>query len=224
MIKISNLSASYGRHTVFNDVSVCFDTGKVIGILGSNGSGKTTFFNILYRFLENYGGTCHGKLQYKASELQRSNIAYLMQDFYFYPYITGSEYLSLIGSDNDNNPVFKSNNIFELPLDDLVETYSEGMKKKLVLSGLLQLNRDIYLFDEPYSGLDLEGVHILNRLIDKLNEYGKTVLIASHILDAIKNISDDFYFIHDKSIKRIDDIDQFDYLKWLDKKLDDKLS
>jgi len=223
MIELSNLSASYGRHTVFSDVSICFNTEQIIGILGSNGSGKTTFFNILYRFLENYGGTCEGKLQFNGREIERSNFAYLMQDFYFYPYITGSEYLSLIRSDTNDKPIFKSDNIFEIPLDDLVETYSEGMKKKLALSGLLQLNRDIYLFDEPYSGLDLEGVHILNRLINKLKENEKTVLIASHILDAIKNIGDQFYFIHDRFINKIDNIEEFDYLKWLDKKLDDKI-
>ena len=224
MIEISNLSARYGHHTVFDDVSVTFNTKRIIGILGSNGSGKTTFFNSLYRFLENYGGSFKGALLYKGSKLKRTDIAYLMQDFYFYPNITGREYISLIKAENSDDPIFKSDNIFEIPLDDMIETYSEGMKKKLVLSGVIKLNRNIYLFDEPYSGLDLEGVHILNRLIKKLKEHGKSVFIASHILDAIKNISDEFYFIHENSISKINSIEQFDYLKVLDKKLDEKLT
>lgn len=221
MLKIRDLSVTYGDNTVFNNVSIDLEIGKINGFVGSNGSGKTTFFNVLYRFIKNFGGKYTGQIELNEENLKRSSIAYFMQDNYFYPNITGREYLSIISSSHNNKIVFELNNVFELPLDQFIETYSTGMKKKLAILGVLKLDRKIYIFDEPYSGLDVEGVYILDRFIQRLSIKGKTILLSSHILDVLRNRCDNFHFIHSGSIHHFKDIDQFSYSKMLSKKYDD---
>lgn len=221
MFKIRDLSVTYGESTVFCNVSIDLEIGKINGFVGSNGSGKTTFFNVLYRIIKNFGGKYTGQIELNGEILKRSSIAYFMQENYFYPNITGREYLSIISSSDNNKFVLELNNVFELPLDQFIETYSTGMKKKLAILGVLKLDRNVYIFDEPYSGLDMEGVYILDRFIHRLSIKGKTILLSSHILDVLRNRCDNFYFIHSGSIHHFKDIDQLSYSKMLSKKYDD---
>ncbi len=222
MINIRNLTAGYSSETVFDEVSLRLRLNKVHGFIGSNGSGKTTFFNVIYNFIRNYNGYYEGIITFNDKPLKRSDIAYLMSENYFYPMITGGEYLSIINTTHKTTGT-EIEHMMELPLDAYIDTYSSGMKKKLALAGVLKLDRQIYMFDEPYRGMDFDGVYILNKVIERLKKKGKTVLISSHILGAIKDVCDTFYHIHSGTINEINNVNDFSYLTELSKKYDDTI-
>lgn len=184
MIKIQNLSFSFLNHKVLNNISIDFPKNHVYGIVGLNGAGKTTFFNVLSTYLK----TKTGVITFNGSKITYKDIAYLETVNYFYSRITGNEYLKIFAQ---TNPDFNLNSLqeyFKLPLDDLIETYSTGMKKKLALLGVLKQNKQIFLLDEPFNGLDLETNKIVELIIETLRERGKTVFVSSHIIDPLLTV------------------------------------
>jgi ABC-2 type transport system ATP-binding protein len=105
------------------------------------------------------------------------------------------EYLKLFRTKNPAFDIGKWNEFFELPLNKLIETYSNGMKKKLALLGILALDREILMLDEPFNGLDLETVQKLKRLLPQLKS-SKTILITSHILESLLGICDSISYLN----------------------------
>lgn len=93
------------------------------------------------------------------------------------------------------------NELFELPLEKLIDSYSTGMKKKLALFGVIGLDRPMMMLDEPFNGIDLETVQKIKSLLIKLKDYGKTFLITSHILEALTGICDSISFLNEGKIR-----------------------
>ncbi len=188
-IKIENLVKKYGSKKVLNDISISFESGKIQGIIGENGAGKSTFFECLCGFKK-----YEGKI-----DCDFRNIAYLPTSPLFYPKLTGNEYLAFIYKITNTQKKKALEELFKLPLNKYVENYSTGMKKKLSFLGLLLLDKTIYILDEPFNGVDLGGVELFSSIIKKLKNQGKTILISSHIIDSLTTISDDIYLL-DKGV------------------------
>ncbi|NJM14177.1 MAG: ATP-binding cassette domain-containing protein [Bacteroidales bacterium] len=186
MIDISDLIVSYGKNRVINGLNIKIEPGTVHGLVGLNGSGKTTLLNTLYGLKK----MDSGKITYKDLPVKRTDLAYFETENYFYPYITGKEYLQMFRSQNTSFNIAGWNQLFDLPLDKLTETYSTGMKKKLAFMGLISLNRNIYILDEPFNGIDLETVQKIKALLIKLKENNKTIIITSHILESLLSLCD----------------------------------
>jgi len=195
MLQIENLQVKYSENIVLNEFNLTLQTGLIHGILGRNGSGKTTFFNTLFGIKK----FAKGKILFENSPILKSKIAFLESENYFYPDITGKEYLDLFV--NKNVDMKKWNQIFELPLNNLIENYSTGMKKKLALLGMLKLDKPIMILDEPFNGLDLDSTYALKIILKKLKEKGKTLLISSHILEILTNICDFLHLLENGKIK-----------------------
>jgi ABC-2 type transport system ATP-binding protein len=185
MIKIDNLEVNYGSYNVLNELSLEIPSNSIHGLVGLNGSGKTTMLNTIYRLKKQVRGT----IRYKNKDIKRNNIAYLETVNYFYPRITGKEYLSLFKTQNNSFDIDRWNDLFELPLNKLIDGYSTGMKKKLAFMGIISLNRDILILDEPFNGIDLETVQKVKTLLLKLKP-NKTIIITSHILESLLSICD----------------------------------
>ncbi len=183
MIEINQLTVSYGENLVLNDLSAQFATGKTHGILGVNGAGKSTFFNTVYGAKK----ASSGEMMLNGVPVEKNDIAFLQTENYFYPLMKGKEYLQLIAPKKDYQ---KWNDIFQLPLNEFVEDYSTGMKKKIAFMGLILLDRKVYILDEPFNGVDLQSNEILIRIIQSLKEKGKYILISSHILSSLLVVSD----------------------------------
>jgi ABC-2 type transport system ATP-binding protein len=198
MIEIKQLSVSFGEHIVLSDLSTSFEEPGVHGLVGLNGSGKTTLFNVMSSYLY----AKNGEVLRDGKKLHFMDVAYLETNNYFFPDITGGEYLSVFPQKNDRFKLEVWTEIMHLPLDELVSNYSTGMKKKLALLGLLKLDRPVYILDEPFNGLDLESNKILEIIIDELKSSGKTVLLSSHILSPLLNICDSIQFLEKGRIKR----------------------
>lgn len=204
MISISNLTLAYKSHTVINQLSIQLESGLIHGLVGMNGSGKTTLLRSLHGLHQPAGGT----LQFRGKPLSKRVISYLPTENYFYPNITGREYLSLF-----RNSAFDTdewNNLFHLPLDHVIDCYSTGMKKKLAILGVLKEDKPILVLDEPFNGLDLESGRVLHSILSKLKKLEKTVLITSHILDSLMDLCDKIHYLESSTIQTSIDSDRFE--------------
>src|ERR1700750_866062 len=134
MLEIKNVQVAFKNQKVLQGLNLSAREGNIIGILGKNGAGKTTLLDSLYQNIK-FSGTIH----WHGKTLKRSSVSYLETENYFYPYITGEEYLSYFLSKKQID-VNKLTEKFNLPLKKYVQYYSSGMKKKLALIGMLMLD------------------------------------------------------------------------------------
>lgn len=192
-------------------INISMETGKTHGLVGLNGAGKTTLLNTLYSFIRPQEGT----ITYLTNPLQRKSIAYLEAESYFYPYTTGREYLQLFPSGQTTFNMESWSQLFSLPLDDITENYSTGMRKKLALLAILKLDKPILILDEPFNGLDLESVHLLTMILTQLREKGKTILISSHIYETLTSSCDFIHYISEGQIEHSYSKDKFEKLRTL---------
>jgi len=205
MLKIDNLYVRYNENLVLNDLKVEFKTGKIHGIFGLNGSGKTTFFNAIYGFINH-----KALISLNGRIISKMDIGYLESTNFFYKYITGKEYLDVFNA--KGTKMFdekRLTEILKLPLTEFVENYSEGMKKKIALLGIIKLGRDVLLLDEPFNGLDIESVYLVKALIQQLKNKGITVLISSHIVEILYDLCDDFFVLENGNFLPFQDKEQF---------------
>lgn len=198
MIQIKDLKISYGDHVAFNCDDHSFEEGIIHGIVGLNGAGKTSFFNTMAGYLP----VKQGQIRYNGLPLKRGQIGYLETHNYFYPNITGREYLDIFPNTNSRFQLEKLNQLFQLRLDEITEGYSTGMRKKLALLAILKQNRPVYIMDEPFNGLDLETNRALEITIAQLKANGSTILISSHILAPLLSICDKAHLLRDGQFVR----------------------
>lgn len=191
MISIQNITVSFSGHNVLNDISIDFPANRIYGIVGLNGAGKTTFFNTLSSNLK----VSSGEIKFNEKAVTNKDIAYLETVNFFYSRITGGEYLDIFKQTNADFDLEGLQKFLKLPLDELIESYSTGMKKKLALLGVLKQEKKIFLLDEPFNGLDLETNKILELIIRILKEKGKTVFLSSHIIDPLFSVCDEIHFL-----------------------------
>ena len=196
MIKIDNLQVNYGNNNVLNNLSLEISSNTIHGLVGLNGSGKTTLLNTIYGLKNKVKGT----IRYYDEAIKRNKIAYLETINYFYPRITGKEYLHIFKTQNPNFDIDKWNTLFELPLNKLIDDYSTGMKKKLALMGIICLDREVLILDEPFNGVDLETVQKIKTLLLKL-KIKKTIIITSHILESLMPICDSISYLNNGKIE-----------------------
>ncbi|MBK6347809.1 MAG: ATP-binding cassette domain-containing protein [Bacteroidales bacterium] len=181
MITIQNLDFSYGKSPVIKNLNWQLETGKIHGLVGLNGAGKSTLFNLIAGWLKPSNGT----IMYNEIRLDRSICALMETNPQFYPMIKGQEYLDVFKLKNNQFDISAWNNIFKLPLNEVVDNYSTGMKKRLDLMGILAMNREILILDEPFNGLDFEAVRLVQQVLPLLASKGKTIIISSHIAESL---------------------------------------
>jgi ABC-2 type transport system ATP-binding protein len=190
MITIEKLSLSYGKKKrVIESLDLNITENTINGIVGLNGSGKTTLLNAIYglKSLES------GAIKWNGEKVTKKVISYLVTEPFFYSNITGNEYLNLFrNSSFDTN---KWNELFHLPLDQIVDEYSTGMKKKLAVLSVLKQDKPIIILDEPFSGLDIETCRIIRSILLRLKGRNKTVLITSHVIETLTNLCDYIHYL-----------------------------
>ncbi|KAF0129851.1 MAG: multidrug ABC transporter ATPase [Bacteroidetes bacterium] len=194
MITIENLHVSYTTNQpVLAGLNLHLNEGEIHGIVGLNGAGKTTLLQAIAGYLK----PDLGKISLKNEDKPMKTIAFLETENFFYAYITGREYLQLFKNSNFNNDQW--NELFGLPLDELIDHYSTGMKKKLAIMALMRQNKPILILDEPFNGLDIESSRMLRSLLLKISQK-KTIIITSHILETLTNLCDHIHYLEEGTI------------------------
>ncbi len=196
MISIKNLNISYKKETqVIQSLDLNLEDHAIHGIVGLNGAGKTTLLNGLFGLKK----IDSGSIDHDGLPLTKKEIAYLITENFFYSNITGREYLNLFSSHDFVDDEW--NELFMLPLNQIIDGYSTGMKKKLALMGILKQDKPIMILDEPFNGLDIETVRIIHSILLTFKEKGKTILITSHIIDTLTNLCDYIHYLEGGQIK-----------------------
>ncbi len=186
MIQLVEISKAFGSHVVLDRLSFTFEDNKVYGIVGKNGSGKTTLFHCMTG-LE----SCKGEIVSERRPL-KNHIGYLPTELFFYKLMTGMEYVQFVcNARNQKIENIAARNIFELPLNDYISTYSTGMKKKLALFAILLQDVPYYIFDEPFNGIDFQSSVLVFDIIKALKQRGKTVIMSSHIYTNLTQTCDE---------------------------------
>lgn len=191
VLTVENISKNYGPIKALKNIDFSVPSGTVFGILGPNGSGKTTLLGIVMDVLRATSGNYlwNGK---PGSDSQRRQIGTLLETPNFYHYLSGEDNLKIAaeikGRGKEDIPaVLQAVNLFERRKSKF-NTYSLGMKQRLAIASTLLGNPTILVFDEPTNGLDPAGIAEIRELIQQLNRDGKTIIMASHILDEVEKV------------------------------------
>jgi ABC-type multidrug transport system ATPase subunit len=195
VLSIKNLSKNYGHIKAVRNLSLDIPQGSVFGILGPNGSGKTTTLGIILDVINPASGTFEWFQNYTKKE-NRKKIGSILETPAFYPYMTAVQNLRIIadikgiGYDNIDNVLDLVGLSKRKDYD--YRTYSLGMKQRLAVAAALLCDPKVMVLDEPTNGLDPQGIAEIREIIIKVAGQGKTVILASHILDEVQKVCTHF--------------------------------
>lgn len=207
ILSLQNLYKSYGNTPVLKGIQLDIYPGQVIGYIGPNGAGKSTTVKIICGLISDYEGEViiegiNGKLDPVAV---KRKIGYIPEMAELYDVLTPAEFLGFmaelysLSADLANERITRMLTAFGLEknMHQRMDTFSKGMRQKvLIISGLLH-NPDIIILDEPLSGLDANSVIIVKELISKLAKEGKTLFYCSHMMDVVEKVSDRIVLINE---------------------------
>lgn len=203
MLEIKELQFSFKNKIIFKDLNLTFKSDKITGIVGKNGVGKTTLFRCISGIYtpEKGGILLNGEL------FSKQSVAFLPTDPFFYAYMNGKEYIELVNGKSLNYYT----ELLDLPLQQLIDTYSTGMRKKLAFAAIIAQRRPIQILDEPFNGVDLESNEVIKQIIQN-EKQDRVTLISSHVLSTLTDICDEIFFIKEGFICEYYDKNNFDRL------------
>ena len=195
ILEIKGLTKRYGRIHAINDLDLSITKGQVFGLLGPNGSGKTTTLGVLLGVIQANSG--HFKwFGEKPGADSRKRIGAILEQPVFYPYMSAIENLKVVAKIKELSyasieEVLKWVNLWERR-NDPFKNYSLGMKQRLAIASALLCDPEVMILDEPTNGLDPQGINEIRDMILQIAERGKTIIIASHLLDEVQKVCTDF--------------------------------
>jgi ABC-2 type transport system ATP-binding protein len=198
MLAVQRLTKHYGALVAIHDVSFEARTGEVLGLLGPNGSGKSTTVKILTGLLRQTTGAVllDGADAFADLEAYKAMVGYVPEEPHLYSYLTGPEYLRLVGrlrglSDSVlDDKIDRFLQLLDI-YDDRYQTlssYSKGMRQKILVAASVLHNPRIVVLDEPFSGLDVSAARVLKGFVRALADDGKIVVFSSHVLEVVEQV------------------------------------
>ncbi|MGJ1415879.1 ABC transporter ATP-binding protein [Sphingobacterium thalpophilum] len=210
LIRIVDLKKSYGEKEILKGINLDIFPGQVIGYIGPNGAGKSTTVRILTGLIEDFTGT----VEINGINIQKDPLAvkallgYVPENAELYDVLTPMEYLDFVGKlYGMEDKVIQERSLkllaafgLESNVNNRMDTFSKGMRQKvLLISGIIH-NPQIIVLDEPLSGLDANAVIFVKELISLLAKEGKTIFYCSHMMDVVEKVSDRILLINQGSI------------------------
>lgn len=202
MLKLQNLSKTYSKGAVkaVDNIDLEIKSGEIFGFLGPNGAGKTTTIKMIVGLLKPDSGNIilDGVNVWEDSLKAKSMISYVPDNPEIYDRLTGIEYLNFIADmygiskDERSEKIKYYTNMFNIEdaLGDIINSYSHGMKQKLVLTSALLNNPNLFILDEPMVGLDPKSSFNLKEIMRKMCDQGKTVFFSTHVMEVAEKLCD----------------------------------
>lgn len=191
VLSIDKLSKNYGKLAALSGISFNIEEGSVFGILGPNGSGKTTTLGIVLGVINSSGGS-YTWFDNTINGNPRKRIGAILETPNFYHYLSAYKNLQVVadikGVDYANiDKMLELVNLKERK-DYAFSTFSLGMKQRLSIASALLANPQVLVLDEPTNGLDPQGIAEIRNLIITISKQGKTIILASHMLDEVEKV------------------------------------
>lgn len=216
VLQIKGLRKVYKNIVAVNDLSLTVNKGEIFGLLGPNGSGKTTTLGMILGVTK----PTKGSFNWFNSSIQHENrkrIGALLETPNFYPYMNAIDNLKIVARIKKMDKKLVETRIeYALKLVNLWErrkskfqTYSLGMKQRLAIASSLLSDPEVLVLDEPTNGLDPVGIIEIRQLIQQIAKEGKTIIIASHILDEIEKICTNVAILRKGELLHISTLDVF---------------
>lgn len=196
MLEIKNLTKTLGDKLILKNVTMSLDEGELIAIIGPNGAGKTTFFKCLVGLLKPTGGELF--LDGKAVKVGtlKKKIGFLGHESFLYNTMTPLENLRFYGKlyevkdlEDKIYALLKEIGLYFFK-DTSIRSFSRGMIQRLAIAKVLLPDPTILLLDEPHTGLDLEAVSLLNKILIEKKKAGKSILLISHDYEQVQSLTD----------------------------------
>lgn len=206
LLELVNISKSYGKSLVLNNINLTIENNSIVGLIGINGSGKTTLMKSISDLIKHEGDIIWN------SSFEKK-ISYIPDVPTFYPYMTGEEFLKFcIDSTSSeceiSEEILKKVGLSKIEGKKFISDYSRGMKQKIAIASSLIIKSNLILFDEPTAALDpITRIEIL-KLIKSLKSKC-TVMVSSHDVESLLSIVDSIVLLHNGQIVYFDSIDNF---------------
>lgn len=209
MIEVKSVSLTLQKNEILKYISLCFDKGKIHGLIGRNGSGKAMLMKCICGFVKPTSGeiTVSGKRIGKDCDFPEST-GIIIETPGFIPYYSGYKNLKLLAdlqgkiSKDDIQKTMEQVGL-DPNLKRHVRKYSLGMRQRLGLAQAIMENPDLLILDEPMNGLDKDGVADMRKYLLDLKANGKTILIASHSAEDIEILCDTVHEMDKGKIERV---------------------
>ncbi len=198
-VEVKNVTKRFKDNTVLNNVNITFESGKIYGLLGRNGSGKSVLLKLLCGFYNpDQGEILYDGVNIVGDNIFPPNTRALIEKPNFLPDLTGMENLKLLASIQNRIKVDDILKIVEQlnlknDINKKYKTYSLGTKQKLGIAQVLMENPDVIILDEPLNGVENETANKIRKLLLSKKNEGKLIIIASHIKDDFDAIIDEVY-------------------------------
>jgi ABC-2 type transport system ATP-binding protein len=211
VLSINNLTKNFGKLCAVNQLNLEVKRGQVFGMLGPNGSGKTTTLGMLMSVVNPTSGSFSWFGEIPTNNT-RKKIGAVLEHPIFYPYLSGQKNLELNAmiKGADMNNVARVLDIVELTArkDDKYRTYSLGMKQRLAIASALVSDPIILILDEPTNGLDPMGIAEIREIIKRIAADGKTIILASHLLDEVQKVCTHFAVLKRGKLMHVGPVDE----------------
>ena len=199
LLKVRDLKKSYGDHAVLKGVSYDIAQGKIVGLLGPNGCGKTSMIKSIVGLINDYEGKI--LINGKAPGVESKKvIAYLPEKNYLPSWMTPKSAIKYMADFYDNFDMQKALEMaarFELPMKQKIKTMSKGQQEKLQLLLVMSRKADLYILDEPLGGVDLVSREFILDTIMKNHAENSTILLSPHLIYDIEKVLDRVLMVKD---------------------------
>ena len=215
MLELKQIGVQFGDKQVLKDISITFQPGEIIGLVAPNGTGKSTLMNVIMNYLSANKGQVilNNKLQYssKGNEVKiHKDVSMMPDQSDLYNHVSGKNHLKIYQAMWNSDSKLIDDTIEKLGMGSYVKkktgTYSLGMRQRLCFAMQIVSNTQVMLMDEVMNGLDPTHVELISQILLQKKAEGKTIIIASHLLENLEQYADRIFFMKDGELKLVDEL------------------